>query len=424
MPFLTELDSRAEIRGSRDPLGTVPIWSHFGRKVVGNLTTVSSTVRGFTTLLVGLYLAEQIHDADPDSSLLETFLKFEALGGYARVRRDPADRSVRGILRVRSRLNGTKRIRISASTTDQILSNQKVYGLWGLYSQPARASELLEAQEQRLSPAARRFVEKQHGDLLSRRNPSGRLLLDLLRREAFDLDPEGRHTELLDTLGRAHDRRLRTSERPFYEAHLCRGGDIDTTSGRQPELFELLREISGREFGWPEFNVVRSGAEKRGSAALRQHLADIESMERLLVPSGMLFSFLLTQEGRTVEEIAAGVRKSWTRGLAIHPAAIERLTPDIAAAVRSDENASRWVAMSYALSTKDYAEAIRTLLQLNASVMQSRNGSAAWIALESDRLRIRMSDDADSLPSPDEVLGRWKSTYFINSLWSITREVA
>ena len=59
-PFLTEADSRAAIRGSRDPLAIIPIWSQFGRHVVGNLTTVTNSVRGFTTLLIGIYLANEI----------------------------------------------------------------------------------------------------------------------------------------------------------------------------------------------------------------------------------------------------------------------------------------------------------------------------------------------------------------------------
>lgn len=48
VPFLTDLDSRAAVKGSRDPLGIQAIWTRFGRHVVGNLTTVSNSVRDFT----------------------------------------------------------------------------------------------------------------------------------------------------------------------------------------------------------------------------------------------------------------------------------------------------------------------------------------------------------------------------------------
>jgi hypothetical protein len=86
MAFLTDLDSRAQIRGSRDPLALVPVWSFFGRKVVGNLTTVTDSVRGFTTLMLGYYFAREVEDRhqSADGSTLSTFLKFEQLAGYSR----------------------------------------------------------------------------------------------------------------------------------------------------------------------------------------------------------------------------------------------------------------------------------------------------------------------------------------------------
>src|SRR5512140_701933 len=61
-PFLTDLDSRAAIKGSRDPLGVQPIWARLGRHVVGNLTTVSNSVRDFTVLLLGYHFAQCVAD--------------------------------------------------------------------------------------------------------------------------------------------------------------------------------------------------------------------------------------------------------------------------------------------------------------------------------------------------------------------------
>jgi hypothetical protein len=58
--FLTDLDSRAAVKGSRDPLGIQQKWTRLGRHVVGNLTTVSNSVRDFTTLLLGYYFAARL----------------------------------------------------------------------------------------------------------------------------------------------------------------------------------------------------------------------------------------------------------------------------------------------------------------------------------------------------------------------------
>jgi hypothetical protein len=52
VPFLTDLDTQAAIKGSRDPLGLQTIWTRLGRHVVDNVTTVSTSVRDFTTLVL------------------------------------------------------------------------------------------------------------------------------------------------------------------------------------------------------------------------------------------------------------------------------------------------------------------------------------------------------------------------------------
>ena len=61
-------------------------------------------------------------------SLLNLFLKFEQMAGYARVQIN-RDRTVRGLRRIPTRSSDSTRVRISAEQPDQILSNQKVYGL-------------------------------------------------------------------------------------------------------------------------------------------------------------------------------------------------------------------------------------------------------------------------------------------------------
>ncbi len=83
-PFLTDLDSRAAVKGSRDPLGIQRIWTRLGRRVVGNLTTVSNSVRDFTTLFLGYYFAAQLADELGPGTELASFLKWEQLAAYAR----------------------------------------------------------------------------------------------------------------------------------------------------------------------------------------------------------------------------------------------------------------------------------------------------------------------------------------------------
>jgi hypothetical protein len=76
-PFLTDLDSRADVKGSRDPLGIQVLWTGLGRNVVRNLTTGSVSVRDFTTLLLGYYFVQKVSEAVGAGSELATFLKWE-----------------------------------------------------------------------------------------------------------------------------------------------------------------------------------------------------------------------------------------------------------------------------------------------------------------------------------------------------------
>jgi hypothetical protein len=103
-PFLTALDSRAEVKGSRDPLGIQSIWSHFGRHLVGNLATVTTPVRDFTVLLLGFHFAEQVEESGGKATFVDTFLQWEQLAKYARFRTDTHP-EFRGIERVKKFLN-------------------------------------------------------------------------------------------------------------------------------------------------------------------------------------------------------------------------------------------------------------------------------------------------------------------------------
>src|SRR4051812_42227652 len=165
-PFLTELDSRAAVKGSRDPLGLQQIWTRFGRHVVGNLTTVSTSVRDFTTLLLGYYFANDLADESDSGSELHTFLKWEQLAAYARAAVNH-DLVFRGTERVQRNLQEGKRVTISAEQAHQILSNQKIYGLWGFSPVPARASGLLDGAPPRLTLPAMELVERHYLPILA-----------------------------------------------------------------------------------------------------------------------------------------------------------------------------------------------------------------------------------------------------------------
>jgi hypothetical protein len=197
-PFLTDLDSRAAIKGSRDPLAIQGIWTRFGRHVVGNLSTVSNSARDFSILLLGYYFAFRVAESTGPGTELATFLKWEQLAAYARSKIND-DWQFRGTERVRQRLDEGRSVTLSSQQSHQILSNQKLYGLWGLFSVPARASGLLDGVPAQLSGAARKLVEDYYLPRLGQVGlPDGKNIVELLKQDTIRIYPDGAHASLLN----------------------------------------------------------------------------------------------------------------------------------------------------------------------------------------------------------------------------------
>ena len=84
MLFLTDLNSRAAIKGSRDSLGGQAIWTLLGRHVVGGLTTNTTFVRDFVDRLLGYWFIERSDETGPREEALPVFIRWEQVASYAR----------------------------------------------------------------------------------------------------------------------------------------------------------------------------------------------------------------------------------------------------------------------------------------------------------------------------------------------------
>jgi hypothetical protein len=240
-PFLTDIDPQAAIKGSRDPLGIQPIWTRLGRHVVGNLTTVSSSVRDFTTTILDYYFAERVANEEGGDSELAVFLRWEQLAAYARGGINN-DWEFRGTERAKKNFNEGGKLRLGTDSAALILSDQKTYGLWGLYSVASRSSGLLADDPTRVTPIVRKFIEDEYLPTLSgkeSRSASG--IVRLLARKSSELRPLGCDRPLFQAVGRVLQRKLSSREREFYRGHLAEGGPEDRTGGGQRVLVEALK---------------------------------------------------------------------------------------------------------------------------------------------------------------------------------------
>ena len=424
-PFLTKIDSRAEIKGSRDPLGIQPIWTRFGRCVIGNLTMASSSVRDFTTLLLGLYFAERISEADKAISSLELFIKWEQLAGYARyaVNKD----TFRGIERVRTRLKESTQFTLSMESHDQILADQKIYGLWGLYTIPARSSGLIRGDLPKLTQEAREIVEGSYVGLL---NDAGSKnsdhIMSLLKDQAPRIDIEGKHRKLIVAIAKVLEKELRENEKEFYRGFLLYGGPHDMTGGLQRKLSDLIDEtLDEPGFAWSSREITRliEKARSRGDdwKALASLLNDILKCESLLAPTSYFFDYLLGCSDIDVTEVKKRVNEIWGKGLGtVDFVSVQGLREKLGGGDK--DVGTRWVGIAEALARGEYDALLNLVLEQNGHVMAMRGGSP-WIVRSGDKLDVRYHQRSIDLPKRSDVAQLWRFGYFLDSLRNIALEI-
>lgn len=421
-PFLTDLDSRMAVKGSRDPLGIQPVWTRMGRRVVGNLTMASSSLRDFTATLLGYWVAERVADRAGAGSELATFLRWEQLADYSRAYFNK-DWEFRGTERVRQRLGEGARVTLSGAQGHQVLSNQKIYGLWGLYSVPSRASGLLEGDPPRLTPAAREFVERNYLPVLAEvAGPEARRLVDLLRQPVARVDLGGAEGDIAGVVARVLRLKVRQPEVEFYERHLVCGGPADETHGRQAQLAELIRDTLETEgFAWSPLVIghLVKAAMKRGTdwEPLAHSLDRIRHAETVLAPASTLFSYIQGLDGQICRQFSRHLVEAWGERLrTIDPEGFAGLRDELGAG--DTATGDRWVAIGRCLANGDYERLLELLLEQNAAVMAARGG-APWVERRFGSLHVRFRDEQGALPPRKRLPELWLFPYFLDPLRTI-----
>ena len=145
MYFITEQDPNYTIKGSRDPLGFQVVWQAAGRKLIPFLSTVSGNIKDFQILCLAYALKKELKIEDKQFEPF--FLRFEQMMAYTRYKSYPKE-GFNGVDKVRKLMSGNPAsVKISSAIADQLLSNQKAYGIWGKYNSPFSEMRLTEMPE-------------------------------------------------------------------------------------------------------------------------------------------------------------------------------------------------------------------------------------------------------------------------------------
>lgn len=424
-PFLTLLDPRAKIKGSRDPLGLQPIWTKLGRQVVSNLTTVTTSLRGFSVMLLGLHFAERaiVERQAPPEQVADLFMKFEQLAAYSRVSMQPSqfadfsEDEIRGIQRVKKNL-GKKHVWISTDSESQILSNQKTYGLWGLYSVAARNSSLIDVDAPRLTETARLFVLNEYDNEKCLTKHESSQILDFLCAEQV-FEPNGKDRKLARKLAALFGK-VTASERSFYRLHLVEGAGLEVQKTLWQDMFEAVNP--DQAFSMIDLTAVLRCAQKHGHDDVAVRLSRIQIAEYVFAPAIRIFNFVSSRDGQTIESIASEVKSTCGPKLRnIDPAQFAGALDVLQGEIDTPTH-TRLAQLARTLSEGEYPKAISLMMDQNKAVMQNRGG-LPWITMKGKSVSVGYKENAGPLPSKDEIPVLWINTYFLNALKSIGYQV-
>jgi len=421
-PFLTDIDPQAAIKGSRDPLGVQTVWARLGRNVVGNLTTVTTSVRDFTTTLLGYYFAERVANEAARDSDLAVFLRWEQLAAYARGEVN-GDFAFRGVDRVKKNLSEGGSVRLGVDSTAQILSNQKTYGLWGLYSVASRSSGFVEGEPTRVTRHGKELIEKHYLPAFTAaglRNADA--VVALLAKSKTDLDIKRSGRKLLEGVAKVLAPDLTPYERAVYRRHLLLGGDSDKTAGGQAVLVSAMEStLDDDEWAMTPPSIRHLAKRCRAQGDLGAMVADrmerIRTAELLLAPASELFGLLLASHGQTLAEVSKVAQRQWGTSMStIDVTATEALENDLRDSSGEPETGRRWAHLARAMAGGDYNQALGLLMDQNRFVMKVRGGGP-WVDLDNGKVRVRFRDDnTATLSKKSELPTLWRHSYFLDSL--------
>lgn len=403
MTFLSLLDDRARPKGSRDPLGFEMVWTWFGRRVVGNLTTVTSSWRIFAVGLLGFHWCNKLCRDNPlikdrQQVMQEHFIRYEQLAAY--LRSSAGDDEIMGITRVRRRLNEEHRtVNIGIEQQNLILSDQVSYGIWGLYSTALRETGLVQGNFRELTDRGLELVHLIEENL----NHNGKglgidwywgfLRGDRKSVSVADLEHEGKQFVGAISAPQVKDA-LIVALLTGSGQHRC-----------QLALYEACKDVPSSILEKDDVSLLIAAiSNKTKSPELGQALDDVSRIERLLVAGNVLFNYMRRKNGEPLIGLVETIDQ-------VCNFKYLQTKLDLTNVPYGTDLGRLW---SFLQGGKTL-EALRCLLDMNKKIMAARGG-AAWVEEAGDgKLRVRVKAETALLPKQEELKSLWHYDYFLRS---------
>jgi hypothetical protein len=294
--FLSMFDNRLRPKGSRDPLGSEAVWGNLGRRLVGNLTTVTSNLDNFIVAILSCDYAHsdltekaQVSDI---TQIQERFARMEQLLAYVRLSfvKATEQQGVLGITKAKERLNNNV---INLGLAYPLLTNQLSMGLWGYYSPAMARANLLELDNRKLLDVGQRVVD----ELKSNMGNTWGILTKMADKGEFEtLSIQDIATEVEDVF---YNPSLRKS---FVDALI----EHNTNCTAQSQLYIYAKNyISKSEEDDLKWRAFLRGLVQCNEPQLSEPSNNIIKVEPLLVINNHVFNWLQGQHDKPKKTIIA-----------------------------------------------------------------------------------------------------------------------
>jgi hypothetical protein len=357
-----------------------------------------------------------------EQDALSIFLRTEQIGSYSRYLAHGVDGDIRGIERVKRFVQEHgKSVPIQDDISGMILADQKVYGLWGLYSVSARTSGMIADGPVGLSDFTREFTDKNYWPFFQGVEPK---LFKLLKDGGFLRTHK--NDPIFNTVSKLLPQQLTSEEVWFYSQTLRDALYVkdNPSAKRQPLFCELLKNYSNLQSGICRKEILGlSKAARSKDEALALRLEKIARLEALVAPTEAIFDYLQTRGNQKPEDLASKIRDHWGKQVPyLSESSIDDILPEIENIVGT-ELATVMKNCDLALAAGSYEDAIMGILAWNKIIMAARK-AAPWIQLNDGKLDVRYRGQEKELPDGKKLPELWRNSYFIDALKRIVFNLA
>jgi len=354
--YFTAVDPDYSIKGSRDPLGFQTLWQHQGRKLIPYLSTVSSNLQDFQIMC----LAYHFYDNEPDTKFVKYFLRFEQLMAYVRLSAD-TNSGFNGVDKVRKKIRDASKLSISNLGADEILSNQRAYGIWGKYNRPFQ--EIGISKDSHFSEVFQRKI-----DSIPEKNELLKIVKKIRDNEKAELS-----ISVLDVLKPLLI--VTNEEKQFFSRLIL---EVTIPNPFQNQLLAYIKKTAlPNEFNLYKF-LEGFDSSLEPNSQIRKIVADIRATERILSPLNRILRYLQTkphwtkqsiEEDKYISKCKVGVKYNFTE--------------------ETDENKVKNAFIETMF--KDNWNLVTDLVSRNSLVTDLRGGSA-WLTINKDLVEIHHSE--------------------------------